>query len=77
MRTTALADLGLSKGKTFLYLFDYGDEWQFKVRVHAVNPNADATLQYPRLVEEVGEAPAQYGYWDDEEEEDEDDEAGA
>ena len=69
VRTTTLAQLGLAKGKTFLYIFDYGDDWRFKVRVHAINPDADTTLQYPRLVEEVGDAPLQYGGWDDEEEE--------
>lgn len=76
VRTTALADLALKKGQTFLYLFDYGDEWRFKVRVHAINPNADTSVQYPRLVESVGTAPPQYPDWDDEEAwEDEDDEA--
>ncbi len=76
VRTTILADLSLTKGQTFLYLFDYGDEWRFKVRVHAVNPNADAGVEYPRLVEEVGVAPQQYpDYEDDEEWEAEGDEA--
>ncbi len=75
VRTATLAELDLKKGQTFLYLFDYGDEWRFKVRVHAVNPNADTTLEYPRLVEEVGVAPEQYpdyeddGEWVEDEEE--------
>jgi hypothetical protein len=68
VRETTLDALGLKKGKTFLYLFDYGDEWRFKVKVAAVNERADPTAQYPRLVESVGEAPAQYGEWDEEEE---------
>lgn len=66
VRTTTLADLDLERGQTFLYLFDYGDEWRFKVRVHAINPNADTSVQYPRLVETVGDAPPQYPDWDDE-----------
>lgn len=73
VRTTTLAELDLAKGQKFLYLFDYGDEWRFNVRVHAVNPNADPAVAYPRLVEEVGVAPQQYpDYEDDEDWEDED-----
>jgi hypothetical protein len=68
VRETTLDALGLKRGKTFLYLFDYGDEWRFKVKVAAVNERADPNVQYPRLVESVGEAPAQYGEWEDEEE---------
>jgi hypothetical protein len=69
VRTTTLESLNLRKGKTFLYLFDYGDEWRFKVKVSAVNPKADPNAVYPLLVESVGEAPPQYPDWDDEEEE--------
>jgi len=59
VRTTRLQDLDLQVGQTFLYLFDYGDEWRFRVRVHAVNPDAPEA-KYPRVVESVGEAPPQY-----------------
>lgn len=74
VRTTALETLQLRKGQNFLYLFDYGDEWQFNVRVHAINDNADANAQYPRLVESVGDAPEQYPDWDEEEDTGEEDE---
>ena len=67
VRTTALDSLQLRKGQNFLYLFDYGDEWQFNVRVHAINDNADPNAEYPRLVESVGEAPEQYPDWEEEE----------
>ncbi len=66
VRTTTLEELGLRKGKTFMYLFDYGDEWRFKVKVDAINKNA-ADVEYPLLVEEVGEAPVQYEDWEEEE----------
>lgn len=68
VQVTTLESLDLKAGKQFLYLFDYGDEWRFKVRVHAVNANADPEMEYPRLVESVGEAPPQYPNWEDEEE---------
>jgi len=76
VRTTSLDSLALKKGKTFLYLFDYGDEWRFKVKVEAVNNKADPNAAYPRLVEAVGEAPAQYADWEEEEEESEEDGEG-
>ena len=69
VRTTTLDSLELQPGQSFLYLFDYGDEWHFNVRVHAVDENASPTIQYPRVVQIVGEAPPQYPDWDDEDEE--------
>jgi hypothetical protein len=51
----------------FLYLFDYGDEHRFEVQLLAINPAA-AKGKYPRIVEQHGENPSQYG-WDEEDEE--------
>jgi hypothetical protein len=65
VRTTTLESLDLKPKQEFMYLFDYGDEWRFKVRVHAINENADPDAEYPRLVESVGEAPEQYPAWDE------------
>jgi hypothetical protein len=69
VRSTTLADLGLQKGQKFLYLFDYGDEWRFQVKVDAINADADATIEYPRLVQSVGEAPEQYPDWEEDDDE--------
>jgi len=69
VRTTTLESLELQPDQSFLYLFDYGDEWQFNVRVHAVDENASSTIQYPRVVQIVGEAPPQYPDLEDEDEE--------
>ncbi|MFP3895513.1 MAG: IS1096 element passenger TnpR family protein [Anaerolineales bacterium] len=65
VRTTTIESLNLKVDKEFLYLFDYGDEWHFKVRVHAIHEDADPDVGYPRIVESVGDAPSQYGPWDD------------
>jgi hypothetical protein len=65
VRETPLDSLGLRKGKSFLYLFDYGDEWRFKVKVTAVNDKADPDVQYPVLLGSVGDSPEQYGAWED------------
>ena len=64
VRDTTLESLDLDEGQEFMYLFDYGDEWRFKVRVHAINPDAPEG-EYPRIVESVGEAPEQYPDWDE------------
>jgi hypothetical protein len=74
VRETTLDDLGLQVGQKFLYIFDYGDEHQFQIRVHAINPDAPEG-EYPRVVESRGQAPAQYPDeedWDEEMEEDAD-----
>lgn len=74
VRTTPLASLNLRKGQNFLYLFDYGDEWRFNVKLHAINENGDPDAEYPRIVESVGAAPQQYPDWEDDEEWEEDEE---
>jgi len=63
VRTTTIESLGLEIGKTLLYLFDYGDEWRFNVRVHAIDLNAPED-EYPKEVQSVGQAPSQYPDWD-------------
>ncbi len=65
-----LAELGLSLGHTFLYLFDYGDQHRFTLQLGAVTtlpPEKVQAQTYPRLVESRGEAPPQYPEWDDDE----------
>lgn len=63
---------GKTGKKEFLLLFDYGDEWEFGVKLldakGKLTPNAD----YPRIIASRGDAPLQYPPWD----EDEDDEEG-
>lgn len=72
-----LDSLHLSKKKTFMYLFDYGDEWRFKVQVQAINEHAADDITYPRLVAASGDAPPQYPVWDEEDEEEwDEDESG-
>ena len=46
-------------------MLEFTDEWRVQVRVHAVTPDAPEG-DYPRIVQSVGEAPVQYGIWDDE-----------
>ncbi|CAA7601349.1 Protein MM3350-like domain protein [Acididesulfobacillus acetoxydans] len=54
-----LGELALEPGQSFLYLFDYGDEWEFKLKVEGIDPAKPLPLK-PRLVAERGAAPEQY-----------------
>jgi hypothetical protein len=54
-----LAQLGLTPGKRFSYVFDFGDEHWHSLEVESVEdvPKGPAS---PRLVEAIGEPPVQY-----------------
>ena len=63
-----LSKFRLGKGDRFLYIFDYGDEWRFQIKVlRVIN---ERTIRYVML-KSVGHI-SQYGYDDDEDDEDED-----
>ncbi|MBL7219026.1 MAG: plasmid pRiA4b ORF-3 family protein [Phycisphaerae bacterium] len=73
----AMGAIDLFVGQEFLYLFDFGDCWEFRVRVREV---LDALHRgSPKVIAAKGDPPPQYS-WDDEgeedwdEDEDEDDE---
>jgi len=54
-----IGELGLVKGHSFAYLFDYGDNHVFTIKVADIRPQAGPG-KYPRVVEKQGEAPEQY-----------------
>jgi len=56
-----IGELGIDIGHTFMYLFDYGAEWTFKVVLEDVNEQA-ATVIQPFIKASVGGNPMQYGY---------------
>ncbi len=58
--------LELRSRKRFLYIFDFGDEWRHEIRVEKAGLPPDGG-EYPRIVEEHGEAPPQYGDMEEEE----------
>ncbi|MFT8318817.1 MAG: plasmid pRiA4b ORF-3 family protein [Sporolactobacillus sp.] len=51
--------LDLYEGQRFLYLFDYGDEWEFRIEVIKKVPGDPCDSL---ICESKGEAPDQYGY---------------
>ena len=57
----------LEKGKKLYYLFDYGDEWLFKITKSGKKPhNPEKGVKYPAVIEKLGENPEQYPMWEDE-----------
>jgi hypothetical protein len=54
-------------GHTMLFLFDYGDEWHFRVSLRGTGTKA-AKVRYPRVVAAQGKAPPQYPDPDDDDE---------
>jgi|GEM_PF-1698276 len=55
---TTIASLNLYEGQRLLYVFDFGDNWQFLVTVFRHLPNEKNAKA--RVVEKVGKAPKQY-----------------
>lgn len=47
------------KGQQFIYLFDFGDTWEFKIQVMDFIENEEAA---PEIIEVKGESPEQYSY---------------
>lgn len=70
---------GTTGKKEFLFLFDYGDEWHFGVKLIRTSDSVAPGATYPRVVASQGDAPPQYPDVDEDgdEEEDEDGEGGA
>jgi len=58
-KKTKLSALGLKVGRTFLYLFDFGDEWWHEITVEQTDAPDDKG-RYPRILEKKGDSPAQY-----------------
>lgn len=59
-----IGELELYEGQKILYLFDYGDSWQFDVQLLKINLD-EIPPKEPNIIETKGEAPRQYGNYDD------------
>lgn len=51
-----IGDLPLAPGQALDLLYDFGDEWRFKIRLERIDP---ATGE-PRILKRIGKAPRQY-----------------
>lgn len=63
---------GAQGKKEFLFLFDYGDEWHFGVKLVRQRAPVEPGARYPRVVAQLGDAPPQYPGPEEEMEEGED-----
>lgn len=65
---------GVAGKKEFLFLFDYGDEWHFSVKLVRLSEQVHPGVRYPRVVDSQGKAPPQYPTpeddWDDADQDD-------
>jgi hypothetical protein len=58
VKKTILSDV-FTKNKKMAFVFDYGDEWIFLVECKDITDPIEKT-RYPRVIEKVGQPPAQY-----------------
>jgi hypothetical protein len=53
-----LGEARLRDRQNILYLFDYGDQWEFEITVRVIDEPNQSTK--PTIVKSVGESPEQY-----------------
>jgi hypothetical protein len=56
---TTIDSLRLKVGRSFGYLFDFGDNWQHQINVEAIE-EAVPQGHYPKVIKRVGESQPQY-----------------
>jgi hypothetical protein len=58
-----VGDVPLRVGQTMVFLFDFGDQWEFDVTLEQVDRDMVSTGSF--IIETHGEPPEQYPQWDD------------
>ena len=64
VKKTRISQTFAEIGHTMVFLFDYGDDWRFRVSLKAKGTKL-AKVRYPRVVATRGDAPPQYQDLDD------------
>jgi hypothetical protein len=59
VKRTTIAQAFPELGSKMQFLFDYGDNWRFRVEVIGLGEKAPKT-RYPKILKAVGQAPPQY-----------------
>jgi len=54
-----IGEMGLNPGDTLLYLYDFGDQWEFSLILEKIDENKKE-ISTPVLLESYGESPEQY-----------------
>jgi hypothetical protein len=68
VKRTAVSQAFPKVGRKMTFLFDYGDEWLFRVELVGMGQKVPRA-RYPKIFASVGQAPEQYPDMEDEEEE--------
>ena len=55
-----VGDLPLTVGQTMTYIFDFGDWWEFTVKLEKIDPKR--TEDVSQVVKTKGNSPEQYPY---------------
>ncbi len=61
---SVIGEIGLYPGQQIVYLFDFGDMWEFDVKLLEID-RAGPVLLKPEVVESRGDSPEQYPSWDE------------
>lgn len=61
-----IGELPLHKGSKLTYLFDFGEHWEFDIKLERIDP-PDPSLKKPKIIEYHGEPPEQYPALDEDE----------
>lgn len=64
-KNVKIQNLDLEPRQKFLYLFDYGDSWEFEVEFLG-NEEAKKGIKYPRVIKKSGDSPEQYPDYEEE-----------
>ncbi|MEW6619031.1 MAG: plasmid pRiA4b ORF-3 family protein [bacterium] len=59
-----IGDLDIKPGTTMTYLYDFGDNWKFDVKLERIDP-VDPKIKSPIILESHGSPPQQYPIWDE------------
>lgn len=54
-----IGDLPLAEGETMMYIFDFGDWWEFLVQLETIELNS-SNIEEPKVIKSYGKAPLQY-----------------
>jgi len=57
-----IGELNLCLGQKFLYLYDYGAQWEFEVKLESIDQNKPKP-DTPKIIEKHGRSPEQYPVW--------------
>ncbi len=67
VKKTKIQQVFKNKGDKMLFLFDYGDNWEFIVQLKNID-EPDFKKSYPQVIKSIGQAPEQYQLFEGDEE---------